>query len=237
MGTKQLSKSRFPTASRHEAETMQTERGLQAAETCVQKKANEFPDDLFPLTKGQVVGGVRVVWDGRCGRAFLRPEGRAPVGLPAQLRLRACLKTRPVRAPGLQATGLAAKTCWPRALTRRGSGVLKHALRILGCSDARRAKPQSENFAARSNPNGIVSSSPGLRGTSYPGSLPESFSNPNGVASLSAPQPRWGCWFLNCFLSQGSSFLAPLGWRPESRWDSALGFPRVLGVTPHFENE
>ena len=33
--------------------------------------------------------------------------------------LRACLKTRPVRAPGLQATGFSAKSCRPRALTRR----------------------------------------------------------------------------------------------------------------------
>ena len=31
------------------------------------------------------------------------------------------MKTRPVRAPGLQATGLSAKSCRPRALTRRSS--------------------------------------------------------------------------------------------------------------------
>ena len=53
--------------------------------------------------------------------------------------LRACLKTRPVRAPGLPAAGFAAHSCRPRALarrgscrpralTRRGAGVLKHAL-------------------------------------------------------------------------------------------------------------
>ena len=28
-----------------------------------------------------------MVWDGRCGRTFLRPEGRAPVALTAWLRL------------------------------------------------------------------------------------------------------------------------------------------------------
>ena len=43
--------------------------------------------------------------------------------------LRACLKTRPVRAPGLPAAGFAAQSCRPRALTRRGAGVLSHALK------------------------------------------------------------------------------------------------------------
>src|SRR5438034_10130547 len=36
-----------------------------------------------------------------------------------------------------------------------------------------------------SNPNGIVSSSPGLRGTSYPGCAAQMFHNPNGVAAFS----------------------------------------------------
>ena len=44
------------------------------------------------------------------------------------LILRACLKTRPVRAPGLQGVGFPAKPCRPRALTRRPAGVFKHAL-------------------------------------------------------------------------------------------------------------
>ena len=43
--------------------------------------------------------------------------------------LRACLRTRQVRAPGLQATGFSAKSCRPRALTRRFPGVFKPALR------------------------------------------------------------------------------------------------------------
>ena len=45
------------------------------------------------------------------------------------------------------------------------------------------------------NPEGIVSSSPGLRGTSYPGSAGQKQINPNGVAGVFAvkkPQPRWG---------------------------------------------
>ena len=44
---------------------------------------------------------------------------------------RACLKTRPVRAPGLQATGFSAKSCRPRALTRRSPRDFKHALNHL----------------------------------------------------------------------------------------------------------
>ena len=45
------------------------------------------------------------------------------------------------------------------------------------------------------NPKGIESSSPGLRGTSYPGAGPEGFSTPTGLRPLcqDSPQPRWGC--------------------------------------------
>src|SRR5450756_700199 len=43
------------------------------------------------------------------------------------------------------------------------------------------------------------------------------------------PQPRWGCGFWGR-LSQGSSCLATLGWRPESRWDSGSEFPK--GIWP-----
>ena len=46
-----------------------------------------------------------------------------------------------------------------------------------------------------SNPNGIVSFSPGLRGTSYPGLPLQRFSTPTGLgrAASSLLQPRWGC--------------------------------------------
>ena len=47
------------------------------------------------------------------------------------------------------------------------------------------------------------------------------FSNPNGVAASRRPtmtQPRWGCGDLSR-LTQGSSSLATLGWRTQSRWD------------------
>ena len=35
----------------------------------------------------------------------------------------------------------------------------------------------------KNNPKGVASSSPGLRGTSYPGSPPRNFPNPKGVAA------------------------------------------------------
>ena len=46
------------------------------------------------------------------------------------------------------------------------------------------------------NPKGIVPSSPGLRGTSYPGSRPDGFSTPTGLRHVptSGSHPRWGCW-------------------------------------------
>jgi hypothetical protein len=46
-------------------------------------------------------------------------------------------------------------------------------------------------------------------------------SNPNGVVALARPtvaQPRWGCGDFSR-LTQGSSSLATLGWRTQSRWD------------------
>jgi hypothetical protein len=45
--------------------------------------------------------------------------------------LRACLKTRPVRGPGLQELEILAVSCRPRALTRRFGGVFKQALTML----------------------------------------------------------------------------------------------------------
>jgi hypothetical protein len=71
------------------------------------------------------------------------------------------------------------------------------------------------------NPKGVVSSSPGLRGTSYPGKAPKQFLNPEGVVAWlgTEPQPLRG-WEANLISTQGSSFLATLGFEPESRWDS-----------------
>ena len=49
----------------------------------------------------------------------------------ASFRLRACLKTRPVGAPGLQARPNWAISCRPPALTRRSCGVFKQALKAV----------------------------------------------------------------------------------------------------------
>jgi hypothetical protein len=49
--------------------------------------------------------------------------------------------------------------------------------------------------ATEANPEGIVSSSPGLRGTSYPGKTVPGTANPNGVVAGDEArwsQPRWG---------------------------------------------
>ena len=79
-----------------------------------------------------------------------------------------------------------------------------------------------------SNPKGIVSSSPGLRGTSYPGTMPAGVSTPTGLrpVAVTAPQPRWGC-AASVRITQGSSFLATLGFETESLWDSHLEPPKV----------
>ena len=49
-------------------------------------------------------------------------------------KLRACLKTGPVRAPGLQKAGVSTEFCRPRAVTRRFTGVFKKALSRLAGS-------------------------------------------------------------------------------------------------------
>jgi len=80
-----------------------------------------------------------------------------------------------------------------------------------------------------SNPNGIVSSSPGLRGTSYPGLSARAVPTPTGLCHLrpASPQPRWGCETINRFLKVARG-LATLGFAPESRWDS----PRAVRFAP-----
>ena len=74
------------------------------------------------------------------------------------------------------------------------------------------------------NPKGIASVSPGLRGTSYPGSVPSDQSTLKGLKH----RHRWeqilaatpvGLVRAGTF-SQGSSCLATLGFGPESLWDS-----------------
>ena len=72
------------------------------------------------------------------------------------------------------------------------------------------------------NPKGIVSSSPGLRGTSYPGTGEDERPNRNAVASRVSHlcRNRVAVDGFPIPASQGSSCLATLGFAPESRWDS-----------------
>ena len=86
------------------------------------------------------------------------------------------------------------------------------------------------------NPNGIVSISPGLRGTSYPGWADGKPANPNGVAPhvhLTSHNPV-GVEFS---FTRGSPRVAHssqplLGLTMESLWDSHLEFPSpTMGVS------
>jgi hypothetical protein len=78
------------------------------------------------------------------------------------------------------------------------------------------------------NPEGVLSVSPGLRGTSYPGFPACEGTNPERVASCRPATrfgagPRYNPFRVEGVLlpgTQGSSFLATLGWTMESRWDS-----------------
>ena len=91
------------------------------------------------------------------------------------------------------------------------------------------------------NPNGIVSSSPGLRAASYPGCAAGGWVNPEWVAPfillmainptplIAARRREWtdgggdatltGLAVFFDAHTQGSSRLATLGWRLQSRWD------------------
>src|SRR6266487_3932606 len=60
---------------------------------------------------------------------------------------------------------------------------------------------------------------------------PQDFSTPTGLCHVLAavPQPRWGCSPF-ASMSQGSSFLATLGYVAESLWDSSPEFPKGIVV-------
>ena len=77
---------------------------------------------------GRRIGGV----GDQCGIAAIvrrrvscggSAGGREPVLPAAVCAVGACLKTRPVRGPGLQATVIQAESCRPRARTRRFRGI------------------------------------------------------------------------------------------------------------------
>ena len=102
------------------------------------------PSQKHPALAGGCSGGDSDSRDNGFG-------GRASNGSKTGKPLRACLKTRPVRAPGLQATGFSAKSCRPRALTRRFPRVFKHALKRLcrfACPDTR-LKPGANEMGNR----------------------------------------------------------------------------------------
>ena len=76
--------------------------------------------------------------------------------------------------------------------------------------------------AVQVNPNGIAASSPGLRACELPWEIVQATSQPHrgcGRARRPRTQPRWG-WPVPTRWTQGSSFLATLGFVPESLWDS-----------------
>src|SRR6266550_3580298 len=86
------------------------------------------------------------------------------------------------------------------------------------------------------NPKGILSQSPGLRGTSYPGKTWSDGRQPRrgcGFGSGWPTQPRWGCAAL-LPRSQGCSFLATLGWRAQSLrdWANSVAKIWVIGSPP-----
>jgi hypothetical protein len=91
------------------------------------------------------------------------------------------------------------------------------------------------SIAVAANPKGIVSFSPGLRGTSYPGYAARVNFNPNGVASFRSRRGHnpVGVEIFSTDSSQGSSCLATLGFEPESLWDSELEC--IQNYFPHCE--
>jgi hypothetical protein len=82
--------------------------------------------------------------------------------------------------------------------------------------------PDSTVPAAWSIPTGLRLPARGCEARATLGNRFPNVANPNGVVAGitgGGAQPRWGCPTRGC-LTQGSSFLATLGFRTESRWDS-----------------
>src|SRR6266404_2971587 len=79
------------------------------------------------------------------------------------------------------------------------------------------------------NPKGILQQSPGLRGTSYPGSIASGRANPNGLESVRGKRGRNPVGVETRFarFPRVARGLATLGWRAQSlrdwaRWQSGL---------------
>ncbi len=150
------------------------------------------------------------------------------------------------------------------ASSERGSGLSRHSAataesrsasahrglpdfaRLPRFQSAAGHRPALRHIGGRHSecPNGASSFSPGLarQRRDYPGLNEQNSHNPEGVASLrphrdAATTPSG---LLNHFvpLSQGSSRLATLGWRTESRWDSqtARACPTIRMDLPSLVN-
>src|SRR5687767_9017659 len=78
---------------------------------------------------------------------------------------------------------------------RQSSGAFPMAATDPKAPEDWRSPRRWRDRGSADNPKGIVSFSPGLRGTSYPGSKVEWVSTPTGLCHVSSatPQPRWGC--------------------------------------------
>src|SRR5258708_16378776 len=83
----------------------------------------------------------------------------------------------------------------------------------------------------RLNPKGIPQRSPGLRETSYPGSIAHAGANPNGVASEGHERGHnpvgVETWFAR--FPRVARRLATLGWRTQSLWDWQGWHSSVVG--------
>ena len=85
-----------------------------------------------------------------------------------------------------------------------------------------------------SNPNGIATSSPGLERSDYPGWRRGAVTTPTGLHQAGRGNGRnplrvADVWFT---ISQGSSFLATLGFGAESLWDSRAGASHARDSLP-----
>ncbi len=83
------------------------------------------------------------------------------------------------------------------------------------------------------NPEGIAPSTPGLRACELPWEIVQTASQPQrGCDHAFRPrtQPRWG-WLVPTQWTQGSSFLATLGFVAESLWDSRKSLPKMWVMT------
>src|SRR6266496_698677 len=78
--------------------------------------------------------------EGRNPKAEIRRKAECRIGQRGLKRLRACLKNRPVGAPGLQDEGFSPKSCRPRAPTRPPGAFFKQTLRACLRMDEKRAQ-------------------------------------------------------------------------------------------------